>query len=89
MSNFKFVDELPQREGYKRGPGPKYIDFANALRANPGKWAEFPVQPDDPRLRASRAGAIRTGRYAGLPKDEFETVCRNKVIYVRYVGEDK
>lgn len=85
--SFEFVDELPSR----RGPGvtdPILVEFAEALRANPGRWAKYPVELS----RGSRAAVSSTiTRNAGTcPKPfrggGFQSRIVTGVVYVRYVG---
>lgn len=66
----------------------KHIEFAEQLRANPGRWA---VMGED--LSCSTTTMINRGIILGFaPAGAFEAVTRGVVknrgtIYVRYVGD--
>lgn len=84
--SFEFVDELPSR----RGPGatdPILVEFAEALRANPGRWAKYPVELA-PTSRSTVSSSITTN--ANCPKPfrggGFQSRIVTGVMYVRYVG---
>ena len=80
--HIKFVDDIdvPRRKG-------KYEAFFNALRDNPGRWAEFPAQGTS-GTRGGTAHHIKKGTYSGIERGEFDALSRNGVLYVRFVGGD-
>ncbi len=71
MSNVQFLDALPT-SNRKVEQKPEIVEFMEALRANPGRWAEFPL----PRKTKPKLG------------DGFEVAHRNGVLYVSFVGDD-
>lgn len=85
--SFEFVDELPPRRG-RNATDPILVEFAEALRANPGRWAKYPVQPSRVS-RASVSSAI-TRNTGTCPKPfrggGFQSRIVTGVVYVRYVG---
>lgn len=81
-----FINELPSRQPSGGGAPAKYMDFAEALRGNPGKWAEFPKQ-GTPRENSVAGIHIRKGNLAAFRCGGFEAANRNSVLYVRYVGK--
>jgi len=81
--HIKFVDDV---DGPRHRKG-KHQAFFDALRENPGRWAEFPVQGKSSE-RGSIAQHIKKGVYAGIAPGEFEAVNRKCVLYVRFVGGD-
>jgi hypothetical protein len=69
MMTIEFVDELPPKQG---GFGNNYLpdpiikEFVTALRANPGRWAKYPVALS--REQAfSLGGRIRAQRRPATP----------------------
>lgn len=71
----------------------KYMEIADELRRNPGKWAMIG------RMSAQNASNIKDGRLAAFrPRGTFEATYRNisksevgpdtADIYARYVGEE-
>jgi hypothetical protein len=85
MSAFEFTDTLPPGIRPGRKPCPVLADFAQGLRARPGKWARwpFPLAPTSAHCLNSR---IRRGLYVSFAADEFEARTRSRVAYVRYSG---
>lgn len=82
----KFQDPPPTFAG--RNAASQHFEFAEALRANPGRWA---VLADD--ASASVVTSVKAGRYAAFrPAGSFEATSRgigkaNRAkVYVRYVG---
>jgi hypothetical protein len=71
MSDIEWADPPPPRGG-------RYDAFFDALRAEPGRWALFPVQT------TSAASAVRRGAYRGIEPLEFEAMERHGQVYVRY-----
>lgn len=63
-------------------------EFADVLRANPGRWAKWPV-PMAPRSARTRAAGINHQRQ-DCPKavrgGGFEARTQAGVLYVRYIG---
>lgn len=91
MTAFKFVDYDPRSRSrcYIRDAA-LIREFADALRGNPGVWAEFPVpSKTNPgaRMLASRINRGEVGAPMVLRGCEFEATCRGGVVYVRYGQE--
>jgi hypothetical protein len=80
--DIEFLDELPPSlSGRKRDP--VLVEFADALRANPGKWAPYPKPIKN---GGNHAVQINMGRYPTLGIG-FRAVCRQGTCYVGYVGD--
>lgn len=86
MTEFNFIDgDLP--EG-RRARDPLLTEFADALRANVGKWAEYPVARKVGTLGAISSNINR--RDSRAPKvfhNGFEARLCGGVLYVRFVGD--
>lgn len=78
MSNIEFLDSLPTlvRAGSARKPDPQVVEFLSAVKANPGKWAAWPL----PR----KTKPIIPEGYEG-----FEVASREGVFYVSYQGAEE
>jgi len=85
---FKFVERLPKLKSSGRHSDPVYSEFAEALRNNPGQWAQWPKP-----IAKTTAGALvsRINQCADAPASlstgEFEAASRVGVLYVRFVGK--
>ena len=93
-TNFEFVDELPEGGGGgSRGRTPILRRFAEALRANPRKWAKYPFEFSSPGAAFSTASRINTGKNGcarSLIDPEFQAQARGCVVYVRFFdGDDR
>lgn len=85
---FEFLDEPPPRGG-SRPTDPRVSALAEALRANPGKWARYPV-PLSPGSSYSIATAInrrRSNAPTALRDGGFQAVARKDDVYVCYMPE--
>lgn len=72
-------------EPVSRGKGnPLYFEIASALRANPEKWAVWPL-PTDGRQGHNMAANINLGRLKAFVGG-FEATVKNGTLYVRFVG---
>lgn len=84
---YTFVDErqppAPKVPSRTARP-PKYADFAEALRNNPGEWAEHPYQSDSQNSRGKCVYRINKGLAAAFRDPGYQASERNGVIYVRY-----
>lgn len=84
---FRFVDELPAVPSDRRGD-PLLSEFADALRARPGEWAEYPYESRSNVGARSLAQRIKTGRGAEPfrhgDRYKFDACTRGGVVYVRY-----
>lgn len=69
MAQIEFLDELPTSNRTVEQK-PEVVEFMDALRANPGKWAQFPLE----RKTKPNLG------------DGFAVKRRNGVLYVSYDG---
>ena len=84
---FELVDELPNSKGRhgRRYPAVRaqLVEFA---KAHPGQWIRYNPTPDDPfKSPSSIATQVRKGHGGFEPG--FEANVRDKVLFVRYVGE--
>ncbi|AON96777.1 hypothetical protein BI081_gp026 [Mycobacterium phage Tonenili] len=85
--DLNFVD-LPDKQvgGSRSGPRARLKALAEALRAQRGKWAEWPWANSSPYATGNH---INHGRYASLPPEEFQATVRNRVLYVRARTEEE
>ena len=82
----EFVDELPPSGGRRSAEDRELLTrFAADLKANPGRWAPYPLPQSHQGARAC-GSRISHGRMKTFPAG-FEAVTRRKVLYVRYVGK--
>lgn len=81
-----FTDQLPGKR--PSPPRPEVQAFADQLRANPRRWAEYPWWMPERQAR-SRASDITHGRRTApvALRQGFEGASRAGTIYVRYIGE--
>ena len=90
--NVEFVDfEQPDRHVKNRDP--IIAEFAQVLRANPGRWAKWP-KPMAPTSASSMAARInhperRDWTPQPLRPPEFEARTSRGVLYVRYQTGDQ
>lgn len=68
----QFLDELPTSNRTVEQK-PEVVEFMEALRSNPERWAQFPLD----RKTKPKLG------------EGFEVARRNGVLYARFVGEDE
>lgn len=86
MTKFEFIDELPGTESHTgRAASSLLIEFAAALKANPGVWAKYPIPV---KMTYSVGWRINTQTdcavaFRGDPG--FEAATRKRVLYVRWV----
>ncbi|QYC53723.1 hypothetical protein SEA_LEROY_57 [Gordonia phage Leroy] len=84
-SKFEFVDDLPMGRSERAN---LIREFSEALRANPNRWAKYPIEIGAASTRGY-ATFINTGNGRG-PKDlvagDFEAKATRGTLYVRYVG---
>lgn len=70
-----------------RRAGGKFGDFANSLRANPGKTARLADFPT-PAAARNIAGQIERGKRKGFePAGAFEASVSGTVVWVKFVGD--
>jgi hypothetical protein len=82
--------EIKWEEPPPGGPGmpPKFAEFAQALRDNPGRWALYPGKAT--QATATEIKRARSSIFA--PAGHFDAVSRDmshpdkRRVYVRYVG---
>ena len=88
-TEFEFVDELPSKSDNGRIPHPVYVEFASALRDNPGQWAKWPrpIAYNGIGTTAWRINHGVKGAPPSLITGEFEAATRAGVLYVRFVGK--
>lgn len=79
----EFIQELPLA-ATSRGPEPKHLAFAKALKENPGMWAEYPAEVSNTTAR-SYASKINAGNWP-MFRHGYEAATRKGTLYVRYTG---
>jgi hypothetical protein len=88
MTEFKFIDDIPRTGRGTRQADPLIVEFAEALRANPGRWAEYPYTFP---VSGANSFAYRVNKLDTAPKPlrepEFQAVVRGGLVYIRYVEE--
>lgn len=70
--------------GSGQRPG-RYMEFAEALRQNVGKWAKLPTVHGDKRTKGSAnstAQNIRGGKVKGFEQGKFETAIADTEVWV-------
>lgn len=85
--NFEFVATLPPGAhlgGRRRNP--MHEALALALRERPGNWAKYPREFETSNLASATRSNIISGRLKDFPKGEFEAVCTQATLYVRFLG---
>lgn len=63
------------------------VAFAEALRAEPKRWAVWPRSHASDGARQNAAHRIKRGQFGSLGEG-FDACIRNGVLYVRYVGDE-
>lgn len=90
MTALAFLKELPAAARLRTTATSHEVqEFADALRANPGRWAAYPWSGElTPKSRRSRACDINAGRVTAprAMRCGFEAAVRDGVLYIRYVG---
>lgn len=89
MTNFEFVDNIPSRGKGGRRVDPVLIEFAEALRDNPGRWAKYPHTPTSQAGASATAHLIRAGHPSAAKPfrgGDFDAAVRQGVLYVRFIG---
>lgn len=64
------------------------VEFANKLRANPGHWAQYPRVITTNMTTYINRGHSKTWQPAGAFEATQTTVKGERLLFVRYVGED-
>lgn len=67
-----------------------YVEFASELRKNPGRWAKWPREYDNPSsVHAVRRNILDSSKRTPVPfrKGVWEAEVRSKVLYVRFVSD--
>lgn len=80
------VNDIPTfiaDEDLKDDPHPRarYLNFAMALRRNPGLWAEYPGKV---KSAASTAARLNSDSWGSLPCTDFEAKVSEGKCYVRF-----
>lgn len=93
MTDFTFVDDIPEDRRGRRVPRENVLAFADALRGNPNKWAVYPFFSENASesYRRSLMSAInKESRRApvGL-RSGFVGAFRSGNAYVRWLGDAK
>lgn len=83
MTEFKFVDEVPAAHP---GRNRLYVEFAEALRENTGKWAVWPREFKNKTSANATVSNLRRGLLVNFPKSEFEARSSDGVVYIRHTG---
>ncbi len=84
MTEFKFIEgDPPSIQGHS-----KLAAFAEALRANPGKWAEYPtaVTPAVGRNYSAEINKASQKAPKSFQGGGFEATAPKGVLYVRFIG---
>lgn len=85
MTSVEFVDNLPGRTVGRRD---ELIEFAAALKDNPGRWGKYPRVHSNPKSAYSCASAINHDKFNALKGPHFEATARKESgevgVYVRY-----
>lgn len=84
MTVFEFVDELPAKEVRHRPEG-LLEEFAAALKAQPGRWAKWPIELANVNGQTSD---IKNGYLKPFRGASFDARSRNGTLYVRCLGEE-
>jgi hypothetical protein len=70
-----------------RGAGGKYLEWAIALREEPGRWAVLPSDtPRSEKTGSTTAALIRRGKMKAFAGGRYDAVAEGAKIWVRYVG---
>jgi hypothetical protein len=83
--------EFDDERSVRGRPDALLVEFAEVLRANPGRWGKWP-RPLKPSSAGSYAARInRPSKYPDAQpifRDGFEARTRKSELFVRYTGED-
>lgn len=87
----EFRDHVPESTRGGRGRPPRYQEFADALRQQPGRWGRLVPSNPNPTAAAKRmlAHHIRQGTYRALPPEEFTARTYQGEVWVCYIGKEK
>lgn len=91
MSDFQVFDELPDCGWTKNGraPHPLTVEFAAAMKANPGRWVRFPNEKRwaDGGDRAKRNGLAQSirGCRGAFKEGGFEAQIRVGSLFGRWL----
>ena len=89
MSEVEFVDKLPPGIGAWDSFSRREAEhFAEALRANPGRWAVHPGGPRNESAARALSSRINRGKIAAFAEG-FEAAARQGTVYVRFLKEDQ
>lgn len=72
MAEIEFIDALPPIHSGPRALKPEVVEFLEVLKANPGKWAKYPL---DRKTKPE------------LPEG-FEAAKRAGILYVSFTGAE-
>ncbi len=88
MNDFKFVDDLPHTY-IGKAPDELLQQFADALKAKPGRWCEWPKTSKPTTLAnlVTRINHLKSACPIAFKTGGFEARYRNGMLYVRYKGE--
>jgi hypothetical protein len=85
MTSVEFVDNLPGRTVGRRD---ELVEFAAALKDNPGRWGKYPRVHSNHKSAYSCASAINHDKFNALKGPHFEATARKEsgevTVYVRY-----
>lgn len=84
-SKFEFVDDLPPTWKERSA---LVAEFADALRANPSRWAKFPLALSESTARgyATHINARNSHGPKVLISGEFEAKATRGTLFVRFIG---
>lgn len=80
--SIEFVDELPPQRPSPWQRRREIREFADVLRANPGRWAKYPTVLAATSV-STRAHQIRKGALEAFPHGGFDATVREGVLYVQ------
>lgn len=84
MAEIEFLDSPPpSNPGRPPGGAADLVEFFDALRANPGKWAKW-CRPVTMASKFGVASRIKAGKFAGTERGEFKAVTRGEDVFVCY-----
>ncbi|WP_336819793.1 hypothetical protein [Gordonia sp. MMO-8] len=82
-----FVSAPPTRDDARRS-NRRYHEFAEALRARPGEWGQYPRQMQSTNSAATTAAKIARGIPNAFPITDagrFDATSDGRTVYVRYL----
>lgn len=85
----EIVWEEPPQSNWNSIARRELQEFADALRANPGRWARYPRDAHPTVTTYIKKARSKVWAPAGSFEATISTVNGEKIVFVRYVGESK